>query len=131
MEVPAGGDELPEPAQDGARVDEVLEHVVTEDRVEFVADAHERLARVADLDTVVDLRGLRGGLGLDLDTSDPRCAGIAQRPVRAALAAADVEHAAERLRQFVDEALALLSVVAGRLLTEWEGFRHRRHSDRR
>ena len=104
-----------QPLEHLPRVDEVLEDVVEQDRVERARQRVELGLDRAGAHLVEHRRRSRRSGLVDLDARDPGRAGLAQPARCAAVAAADVEHASERPRQEPDELGPVLAEVALRL----------------
>jgi N-acetylglucosaminyl-diphospho-decaprenol L-rhamnosyltransferase len=111
----ARGGDLTQPRKKSLGIGQVLEHVVAQDGVEGGIELVKNGGGIAEGDLVVAPSGRLGGLRHDLDAREPFGAGGAQWLARAALAAAHVQHPAERPRQPFDEVGPLLPEVARRL----------------
>ena len=85
-------------AQHPLRIDEVLEHVEAQDRVEPAVELLQRLLDRRGEDLVVEGSRELGLLGHDLDAGQPRGARAPQPRTHAAGPAAHIEHGADRPR---------------------------------
>ena len=81
----------------------MLEDVIAEDGVEGCLELAEDRFRIADHDLVVGAGCSLRRLGHDLDARHPLGASGSQRNGRTTLAAAHVQHLAERPRQSLDQ----------------------------
>ena len=94
----------------------MLEYVVAKDRVEGPGYLAKGGKGIADLDLVVSLSGDRRRSRHDLDAAYPSGSGDTEGRRRAALAASDIEHAAQRRQELRDHFVAPRAVVPGGLL---------------
>ena len=119
--------DIAQPPQHRRRVDEVLEHVEAEDRVEALAgQLVERLLDRRRDDAVQHAAGVLGLLGHDLHADDALGPRRAQIGADVAGSAADVERRAERARQRGDDVRPPILVVRRVLGARADVVRHRR-----
>src|SRR5215218_6318394 len=97
---------------DALRIDEMLQDVEAEDRVERALELVEGLLDRHGVHAVVMRPGQLGLRFDDLYASEPRGSGCAEEDTHATGAAADVEHRADRAWEGVDDVVPRVRVVA-------------------